>query len=507
MRRKPLSHEAIRSLRDPNRRSKKTTGTGIDAETARAALVGLPKETSDGDSLALEHVYLPRSHLKAMDLDTALVKGMRGAGKTFWWKALRRSDVRRIIDDASGRSRLSEDTKVRTGFGSDASPDDYPSIDVLPRLMKRVDPRIVWRTVIARQLACGDHVLRGMVNWSERVDWVENHPEEIDRLFSKSDAENYRKNRYFLVLFDALDRCARDWKDMYRAIRGLLQLALDMRSFRRLRVKIFLRSDQMDEARVADFPDASKILSSSAELNWPRKELYGLLWHLLANGDYGIAFRDFLGGKWRPVDSGGDGVYRIPRGLVNEDLQRERFHRVAGPAMGTNVRRGLPYTWIPNHLGDTEGQVSPRSFIAALRAAADDTGECYPDHKYALHYESIKRGVQTASQTRVREIREDYPWVHRVLEPLRGMTVPCEFAEIDKHWRSKGVLDRLEEESANDEVKLLPRHMKSGGEGVREELEALRIFQRLETDGRVNMPDVFRLGYGLGRKGGVRPVR
>ena len=76
-----------------------------------------------------------------------------------------------------------------------------------------------------------------------------------------------------MVLFDALDRCADDWKDMDCAIRGLLQAALDIRSHRRLRVKIFLRSDQMDEARIANFRNASKTLSSRVDLDWPRREL------------------------------------------------------------------------------------------------------------------------------------------------------------------------------------------------------------------------------------------
>ena len=40
----------------------------------------------------------------------------------------------------------------------------------------------------------------------------------------------------------------------------------------------------------------------------------------------------------------------------------------------------------------------------------------------------------------------------------------------------------------------------------RDDLEALSIFQRL-LDGRVNIPDVFRVGYGLGRRGGVKPAR
>lgn len=37
------------------------------------------------------------------------------------------------------------------------------------------------------------------------------------------------------------------------------------------------------------------------------------------------------------------------------------------------------------------------------------------------------------------------------------------------------------------------------------DLESLGVFRRLK-DGRVDVPGVFRVGYGLGRRGGVRPV-
>ena len=60
----------------------------IGVTEARDALAALPGETSYGETPAPEHVYLPRSHLKALDLDALLVTGMRGAGKTFWWSAL-----------------------------------------------------------------------------------------------------------------------------------------------------------------------------------------------------------------------------------------------------------------------------------------------------------------------------------------------------------------------------------------------------------------------------------
>ena len=35
---------------------------------------------------------------------------------------------------------------------------------------------------------------------------------------------------------------------------------------------------------------------------------------------------------------------------------------------------------------------------------------------------------------------------------------------------------------------------------------SLGVFHPL-YDGRVNIPDVFRVGYGLGRRGGVKPAR
>ena len=481
----------------------------VDVGQAREALANLPEGTSHGEAPAPPQVYLPRSHLKAMHPDTLLVTGMRGAGKTFWWAALQDDAVRRMVGQHTDRVPSIDNAQVRTGFGVRPAPDEYPSKDVLRHMLNTsVEPRIVWRTVQAWQLAPEAHPLRQQSDWSMRAIYVRDSPGEIERLFWERDREFEQRQAYFMILFDALDRCADDWKHMYRAIRGLLQTALEMRSYRRLRVKIFLRSDQVDESHIADFPDASKVISSAIELNWPRRELYGLLWHYLVNGPSGEHFRTLLGGdSWSSVDIGGRSVFAVPRGIVNdEDHQRERFHAIAGRWMGRGPKRGFPYTWIPNHLADTESRVSPRSFLAALRQAAAGTADEHRDHRYALHYDSIKRGVQAASKIRVSELREDYPWVDRVLAPLAGMVVPCAFDEITERWRSGNVLERLTEDVAQDEVKLPPRRIDQGPEGVRLDLESLRVFLRLR-DGRVNIPDVFRVGYGLGRKGGVKPLR
>lgn len=479
----------------------------IDTVKFREALQGLPEGTSHGNRPTVDSVYLPQSHIKALHPDSLLVTGMRGAGKTFWWSALQQPAVRQLVARSVGDTGLNMDTRVHAGFGAVPDIDAYPSKDVLQRLISstRMTPRVIWRTVQAWQLAPPDHPLREQSNWSARTSWVNANPEMIDQLFADLDHKLEEEGSYYLILFDALDRCADDWGTMYQLIRGLLQTALDMRGYRRIRVKAFLRSDQLDEARIADFADASKVLSSGVELSWPRHELYGMLWHYLAN--QGEDFRNFLGfGQWTSVEIDEYELFVPPRRIrFPEERQRERFHNIAGQWMGRDRRRGFPYTWIPNHLADTEGRVSPRSFLAALRTAARDTSQRYPQHDRALHYDSIKRGVQEASKIRVRELQEDYPWVNRLLQPLAGMVVPCEFEEVAERWRSRNVLDGLEQESEEGTVKLSPAHIAQGIDGIRDDIESLGIFMRMR-DGRVNIPDVFRVGYGLGRRGGVRPV-
>lgn len=477
-------------------------------EDVRIALGALPEGTSHGGDLTPGNVYLPPSHRKAMDPNVMLVTGMRGSGKTFWWSALQNPRIRELLAQVGRHSPLSAASEVGIGFGVRDAPDDHPGPDELQSINEAgIDPRIIWRTVHAWHLADVNHPLRRLGSWLQRAEYVSDNPGPAARIFHDRDLDLSEKGVHHLVLFDALDRSADEWPAMFRFIRGLLQHALDMRSYRKLRVKVFLRSDQVDEQKVADFSDASKVLSSAVELTWPRRDLYGLLWQYLANGPYGRQVRPWLAkGDWPPRNIGNERVFDVPPALASDEkMQRDQFHAVTGPWMGTDRRRGFPYTWIPNHLGDARGMVSPRSFIAALRKAAEDTAERYPDHDHALHYESVKRGVQTASRIRVRELREDYPWVDRLLSPLSGIVVPCDFAEIEQRWRGAGILDGLLDEIGQNEVKLPPRNIERAEAGAREDLESLSVFRRLR-DGRVDIPDVFRVGYGLGRRGGVKPV-
>jgi hypothetical protein len=330
----------------------------------------------------------------------------------------------------------------------------------------------------------------------------------MERAFIATDKQLQEQGLKKLILFDALDRTADDWGSLRRLLKGLLQVLLEFRSYRAIRLKAFVRPDMLENAEVSAFPDGSKVISSKLILEWPKTELFNLLWHHLGNEpEQGKVFRqiceqDFRQ-QWTQHDS--TGVWLIPERMrIDEEQQREIFHALAGPFMGNNARRGFPYTWLPNHLGDGYDKVSPRSFLAALYTAASD--HLHDKQAYPLHYQSIKKGVQAASSIRVLELREDYPWIDKLMIPLKGQTVPCEFSAFTRSWGQNKILKTLKQVNNEMIVRLPPSRIEQGYVGIKQDLVELGIF-RLMRDGRINMPDVYRIGYGLGRKGGVKPVR
>lgn len=483
-------------------------GTLVFSHDFRQALIAaLPEDTAQHDETpAARHLYLPASHAKALHPNTTLIQGMRGSGKSFWFAALQSSELRGLLGMDTG---LSPDTKVTVGFGQRTYGGLFPSKNVLASLLKEgLEAQHIWLAVVFRQVMAdrAPAAFAALENWQYRIQWMIDNPEAVDECWYQADTRLEQAKQHHIVLFDALDRTADDWPSMNRLVRGLLQVVLDTRAFRRIRLKVFARPDQLEDPVVANFPDASKVLNQKIVLDWSRRELYGLLWQYLANEPtYGENFRNGIQNmipqiNWKQEN----GVRLVPSQLRrSEDLQKIVFHTITGPWMGKDKRRGFPYSWLPSHLGDARGEVSPRSFLSALRHAAQD--EPRAAQEFFLHYESIKRGVQEASKIRVRELEEDYPWIRALFEPLAGITVPCHFDEIAEVWRQYRILKTLEKRIEDQEVRLPPAHIGECEDGVLIDLIELGLFEKLK-DGRINLPDVYRVGYGMGRRGGIRPV-
>ncbi|HEY1691704.1 MAG TPA: hypothetical protein VGG39_06065 [Polyangiaceae bacterium] len=468
-----------------------------DAIKLRRCVLGSIPERLYDEPVDPEFIYVPRSHVAALDPSRALVVGGRGTGKTFWWETLGTSDLGPLLLSQFFDARKEGlHYEVSVGYGAKTVDAGRPlDADTLGSLFDAFPPRVVWKTVVLHRIA--PERLEHLGTWRERVGWVHEDPERAARILAETDDELFAEGRRHIVVFDAIDRTAHLWKDVVKAHHGLFGLLLDLLGTRALRAKAFVRLDVLNDPYVLAFPDASKLLTAKVELSWKPTDLYGLLWRYLANSRenadvFRALFKPRVG--WKQAA----GAWMVPTELTEEAHQEALWHQLAGRWMGTNERRGDTYRWLVNHLADAFGSVSPRSFLAAIRAAALATPD---DEPQVFHHRAIQEGVREAAEIRAREIKEDFPWADQALTTLKHLVVPCIASDVLGAWEHAKLEELLEK---NPEAR---RRARSGGDlaGVIEDLRELGVMERL-PDNRINVPDVYRLPFGIGRMGGV-PAR
>ncbi len=108
----------------------------LDRHQIRQALVAaLPSDTSThGEVPKKDWVFVPKSHMRALRLESSLVVGARGVGKTFWSQAIQSEEIRRLL--GSSVSELAS-TEVHVGYGEKPNRVNYPSSDVIQDLLKK----------------------------------------------------------------------------------------------------------------------------------------------------------------------------------------------------------------------------------------------------------------------------------------------------------------------------------------------------------------------------------
>lgn len=477
---------------------------GLRAQDYRELIqVALPTSTdADTKDPGPRTLFTPDSHRLALDPDVTVVRGARGVGKTVWFKALQVGELRSIAADDYQLGRLRA-VETLAGYGTELSTGAYPGPKSLGLMLDegRVAPYDIWMAVLLS--AIGAPEISAVSAWLERARWVRDHPDEQEEALAAADRQAGSSQVTRLILFDALDRLNASRTRANELVEGILRLALELRTTtRNIRAKVFIRPDMFDRLQL-HFSDASKLAANAADLTWSVTNLYGLFFHHLGNADseYAGAFREVTG-RWRPAE---DGRYVPVRGLTaDQTVQQPVFTSIAGPWMGANHRKGHTYTWLPNHLADGIGQTSPRSFLQALSTANEQTRNNFADHEYALHWDGIKRGVQTASKTRVAEVAEDLPWVRTTMRPLQGEQVPIDQELVIDRWRMVKLAEELRPAGPapeDEEVRTGPRNPADYDEIISELIE-IGIVTRRAT-GRLDLPDVYRLAFGLGRRGGV----
>jgi len=172
--------------------------------------------------------------------------------------------------------------------------------------------------------------------------------------------------------------------------------------------------------------------------------------------------------------------------------QKGLIDHLAGERMGSGIKKGYTYRWIPNRLQDAHTRIVPRSLLNLVASAARHARPS-PKAKYhrLLHPHELHEALVDVSRDRVTELQEEHPVVQR-LESLRGATVMLDRDEVH---RALGTASG----AAHD-------GFENDGEAVAEDLIRLGVLS-VRSDGRIDLADLYRYGFGIERKGGVARPR
>jgi hypothetical protein len=315
----------------------------------------------------------------------------------------------------------------------------------------------------------------------------------LDALEQKLECEG----RLVLVGYDELETLGGfDWPLMARLVRGLVAFWSDYsRRWRRIRAKIFLRSDLFRRHAAMGTADFAKLAANRAELVWSDAALLGMLVKRIANtshelGDYcrkaKISFEE------------DETLGLVPRVEKAADAY-PLLERLAGEYMGAGSKKGYVRNWVLDHLRDGNGQVAPRALVRLFElAASKDAANLAVRPPRLIDPMALRQALDDVSNAHVLQgITSEWPWLdgvkRRVIqEPL----VPWQRDEVEDliavDWEGSWA------QAAQPAVQPPTDRPKELVDYIIE----LGIF-RLRPDGRIDVPDLYLFGFGLRRKGGV----
>ncbi len=477
----------------------------------RRAVADIPGDVSNdavGANIAkLQDLYAPETHATALDPTTPIVLGPRGSGKSFWSSVLGQDETKAAAAEAYPRLGLA---KLQVGFGyTGVGGPDGVSADAIdaavPEDAKIDQAKAFWWATILSAAARASGKIRARPGsfMQDARDW-----EARENLLSEHEQRLRTESKTLLVVYDALDTVARTWPRRRLLTEALLEVVWAMRAYRNIRIKLFLRPDQIDDDALR-FVELPKLRTGAVDLKWSGTDLYGLFFTRLAktlDEKARTAYEGLLAQQGFPPSNASIILTRRWSLMVEPSDQKRLMVALAGRFMGKGTyahKKGSTYNWPITHLADAFSEVTPRSFLGMMIAAAQ-YGAPPPDR--VINPDGIRHGLRAASKTRVDQLHQEFPWIKGVLAPLAGLLLPQEEDSVFSVWRQADTLNRLVEDSEKHGY-LPPFPVREPG-GEREIFSAMKrigvMFRR--KDDHLDMPDLFRVAAKLLKKGAIAPA-
>ncbi|HEX8436559.1 hypothetical protein [Archangium sp.] len=479
-----------------------------DFQAIRQAIASLPADVSTdaigSQAPKLEEFYAPETHAVAIDPVAPLVLGARGTGKSFWAGVLGNVELRKAAAAAYPKLGLKR-LQVQFGFTGLDGPEGIgrEKLDAcVPQNADDKDARAFWWATILSALAqaAGQPPPKLYKLLPSARDL-----EAREEVLAANEQALRDSNRTLLIVYDALDTTASSWPRRRLLTQALLEVVWSMRAYRAIRLKLFLRPDQLEDDALR-FVELPKLRTGAVRLTWPGTDLYGLLFARLALGDAAEPFERLLTNLKLPIGSRNEILARNWTLAHDIGEQKRLMAALAGPYMADGphgYKKGNTYDWPLAHLGDAFDEVTPRSFLG-LAIAAAKYGAAPPDR--VITPDGVRHGLRAASKTRVDQLHQEFPWIKGVLAPLAGLLLPQDEDDVFKVWRKARTLqDALADAKKMDYLPPVPENANCDESDLYVALERIGVMLR-RTDGRLDMPDLFRVAAKLLKKGGTAPL-
>ncbi len=235
------------------------------------------------------------------------------------------------------------------------------------------------------------------------------------------------QRRRVWLLYDDLDQDLGDSEPWARdALVSLFRLLYDLhnRPLRQFQLRVFLRLDLWERL---DFNNKSHFGSTRVvTLEWNRDSFLRLAWRFACGGSE--PFRRLA------LDRLGQ------PGFDEQAATEERLRAALSPLWGTHRDRstkGYTARWVFSRMGDTKGNAFPRALAALLTEAKSRELQCRessekPPNDRLLRANSLTEAFKSASEQRVRELRNEYPSLGDFFQHARALRSQFARHELDE---------------------------------------------------------------------------
>jgi len=247
----------------------------------------------------------------------------------------------------------------------------------------------------------------------------------VDALLSIADAALNVAGYNIWLLLDRLDVVFAEQPDLERhALRALFRAYIDLRGFRNVFIKIFLRTDLWNRITEGGFREASHI-TRQVIIQWDEASLMNLV---IRRALHNKELFDFYG-----VDS--------TVVLTHAQKQQDLFYRIFPRQVDVGEKKSITFTWIINRVKDGTGKVAPRELIQLLSTARGiqlrdlEVGDKEPPGENLFGNAAIKGALPEVSRMRFEQtLCAEFPHLKYWLLKLRGEKTLQSISSLASIW-------------------------------------------------------------------------